>query len=134
MLAVGESEHIGGDYFVKTWKDLVAEARREVTLRVVQEVKEKFDMGEAFILIDVREPDEYQKGHIPGSTNVPRGVLEMTVEEHIQDPQKQIILHCMGGGRSAVAAQSLRQMGYQNVASMEGGFRAWAQSGYPVES
>ena len=119
---------------MKTWKDLVAEARREVTLRVVQEVKEKFDMGEAFILIDVREPDEYQKGHIPGSTNVPRGVLEMTVEEHIQDPQKQIILHCMGGGRSAVAAQSLRQMGYQNVASMEGGFRAWAQSGYPVES
>lgn len=118
---------------MKTWKEQVVEAKREIALLQVRDVKEKFDAAEDFILIDVREPDEHQKGHIPESANVPRGVLEMTLEDNVKDPQKQIILHCAGGGRSAVAAQSLKQMGYQNVASMEGGFRAWMESGYPVE-
>jgi len=117
---------------VKTWKECVAEAKREVALLSVKEVKEKVDQEEALILIDVREPEEYQKGHIPGVVNVPRGVLEMTVEEKIADPAAQIVLHCAGGGRSAMAALALKKMGYQNVASMEGGFNVWAQSGFPT--
>jgi len=119
---------------MKKWKDLVSEARQAVALLQVNEVKEMFDTGEDFVLIDVRESDEYKKGAIPDGYSVPRGILEMTVEEQIPDITKQIVLHCMGGGRSAMAALSLKNMGYQNVASMEGGFRAWAQAGYPVKS
>jgi len=118
---------------MKTWKDLVGEAKKGVKLLQVKEVKEKFDAGEDFILIDVREPEEHQKGRIPKSVLVPRGVLEMTVEQEIKDPKRQLILHCAGGGRSAVAAESLKKMGYENVASMEGGFEGWLRSGYPVE-
>lgn len=117
---------------MKTWKECVAEAKREVVLLSVKEVKEKFDQKEKLVLIDVREPEEYQRGHIPGGVNVPRGVLEMTVEEEIRDPATQIILHCASGGRSAVAALTLKKMGYQNVASMEGGFKAWVQLGFPT--
>jgi len=117
---------------MKAWKDLVAEAKQEVTLLQVRDVQAKIELGEAFVLLDVREPDEYQKGHIPNGVNVPRGVLEMTVEDNLKDPTTWIVLHCAGGGRSAVAAQSLKRMGYQNVASMEGGMRAWTQAGFPV--
>jgi len=118
---------------MKRWRDLVSEARQAVKLLEVHDVKEMIDTGDDFVLIDVRESEEYQKGSIPGGRSIPRGLLEMTVEEEIPDTSKQIVLHCMGGGRSAMAALSLKNMGYQNVASMEGGFRAWAQAGYPVK-
>ncbi len=118
---------------MKTWKDLVGEAKKEVMLFQVKEVKELFDLGEDFILIDVREPDEFHKGRIPRSMLAPRGILEMMVEQNIKDLKKQIILHCAGGGRSAVAALSLKEMGYERVASMEGGFDSWVKAGYPVE-
>ncbi len=118
---------------MKGWKDLVGEAKKEVPLLQVQEVKGKLDAGEEFLLIDVREADEYQKGRIPNGISMPRGVLEMRVEQHVKDSKKQLILHCAGGGRSAVAAQSLKKMGYENVASMEGGFDGWCRAGYPVE-
>jgi len=119
---------------MKKWKDLVSEARQAVQLLQVNEVKAMMDTGDDFILIDVRESDEYQKGAIPDGCSIPRGILEMTVEEQIPDTTKQIVLHCMGGGRSAMAALSLKNMGYQHVASMEGGFRAWVQAGYPIKS
>jgi len=119
---------------MKRWKELVSEARQTVKILQVGEVKEMMDTGEDFVLIDVRESDEYQKGSIPEGYSVPRGILEMTVEEQVPDCTKQIVLHCTAGGRSAMAALSLKNMGYQNVASMEGGFRAWAQAGYPVKS
>ncbi len=118
---------------MKTWKDLVGEAKKEVRLYQVKEVKELLDLGEDVILIDVREPDEFQKGRIPKSMLAPRGVLEMVVEQSIKDPKKQLILHCAGGGRSAVAALSLKKMGYERVASMEGGFDGWVRAGYPIE-
>jgi len=118
---------------MKKWKDLVSEARQAVRLLQVGDVKEMFNTGEDFVLIDVRESEEYQKGAIPNGHSIPRGILEMTIEEQIPDTTKQIVLHCMGGGRSAMAALSLKNMGYQNVASMEGGLRAWAQAGYPIK-
>lgn len=118
---------------MKSWKDLVSEAKREVKLLQVKDVKAMRDEKGDFVLIDVREQDEYRKGHIPGAVFIPRGILEMTVEENLPDKTKQIVAHCMAGGRSAMAAQSLKKMGYENVASMEGGFRAWVHAGYPVE-
>lgn len=118
---------------MKMWRDLVAEAKREISLLQIKDVKEKLDQGEELTLIDVREPDEQQKGRLPKSVPIPRGILEMTMERHFKDPAKPIVLYCAGGGRSAVAAQALKKMGYENVASMEGGFDGWAQAGLPIE-
>ncbi|MFQ5950149.1 MAG: rhodanese-like domain-containing protein [Nitrospiria bacterium] len=114
-------------------KDLIAEAKQEISLLQVKDVKDKLDGGEEFTLIDVREPQEVQQGRIQKSISIPRGVLEMTVEQHFRDPMNKIILYCAGGGRSALAAQVLKKMGYENVASMEGGFEGWKRSGFPTE-
>jgi len=119
---------------MKTWRELVHEAKQEIGLLQVGEVKEKMDQQDNFLLIDVRELEEHQKGRIPEAALIPRGVLEMTIEQRVQDKTKLIILHCAGGGRSAVAAQSLKKMGYENVASMEGGFGEWIRAGYPIET
>lgn len=94
----------------------------------------KQQRGEAFVLIDVRQEDEYRQARIPFAVNMPRGFLEAEILKHISDPQAQIICHCGGGGRSALAAQTLQQMGFRNVASMAGGLRAWKALGLPVDS
>ena len=91
----------------KTWKDIVLEAKKEVTLLQPSEVKTKLEQATDLILIDVREKDEYDQGHLPKSFHVPRGVLEITVEKNLRDPQTELILYCAGGGRSAVAARAL---------------------------
>ncbi len=118
---------------MKMWRDLVAEAKREVPLLQVKDVYEKLNKGDAFTLIDVREADEYKGGRLPKSLNIPRGILEMEMERHFKDPTQPFILYCAAGGRSAVAAQMLKKMGYENVSSMEGGFEAWKRLGLPVE-
>ncbi|MFQ5779452.1 MAG: rhodanese-like domain-containing protein [Nitrospiria bacterium] len=118
---------------MKMWKDMVSEAKREISLLQVKDVKEKLDRGEEFILVDVRESEEVQQGRIQKSISIPRGVLEMTMEQQLKDRVKPIVLYCAGGGRSALAAHALKIMGYENVASMEGGFGGWKQSGLPVE-
>jgi rhodanese-related sulfurtransferase len=117
---------------MKGWKDLVSEAKQEVALLQVGEVHAMLEKKAEFLLIDVREQDEYRQGHIPEGVSIPRGILEGTVERKISDRTQKIVLHCAGGGRSAVAAQSLKKMGYENVASMEGGFGAWVRAGYPL--
>jgi len=116
-----------------TWKDIVAEAKKGIALLQPAEVKTRLDQPSEVILIDVREKEEFDQGHLPKSFHVARGVLEMTLEKNLRDTQREIILYCAGGGRSAVAAQALKRMGYQNVASMEGGFEGWKRSGYPTE-
>lgn len=118
---------------MKMWRDLVADAKRDVTLLQIKDVKEKLDAGEDFILVDVREPDEVQGGRLPKSVHVPRGILEMTMERNVKDPAKPIVLYCAAGGRSAMAAQMLKKMGYESVASMEGGFEGWKRLGLPTE-
>jgi molybdopterin/thiamine biosynthesis adenylyltransferase/rhodanese-related sulfurtransferase len=80
-------------------------------------------------LIDVREQDEYVQGYIPGATWIPRGFLEMRIEDAVPDRSAKVILYCAGGNRSALAARSLRELGYTNVISMAGGFSAWKSSG-----
>lgn len=87
--------------------------------------------GDGSIVIDVREQNEYVQGYIPGATWVPRGFLEVRIEETVPARERPIVLYCAGGTRSALAARSLREMGYTNVKSMAGGFGAWKRSGYP---
>jgi len=116
-----------------SWNEMMKSAKQEITLLQVGDVKDKLGSDDDFALIDCREKDEVDKGRIPKSIFIPRGVLEMTVERHFPDRDKAIILYCAGGGRSAMAAHTLKQMGYNNVSSMEGGFGAWRQLELPVE-
>ena len=83
-------------------------------------------------VIDVREPNEWNLGHAAGALHLPRGILESNIEAAVPR-ERPIVLYCASGNRSALAADTLQQMGYQKVASMAGGFRDWAGTGGPVE-
>ena len=113
---------------------LVEDAKKRVKECTVAEVKQKLDRGESFHLIDVREDHEYAKDHAKGARHLGRGILERDIETAIPDKDAPIILYCGGGFRSALAADSLRQMGYRNVISMDGGIRGWREAGYPLET
>jgi sulfur-carrier protein adenylyltransferase/sulfurtransferase len=85
------------------------------------------------VVIDVREQDEYAQGYIPGSRWIPRGFLEVRIEDAVPDRGQAIILYCAGGARSALSARSLRELGYTGVESLEGGFTAWKRAGQPFD-
>jgi phage shock protein E len=90
-------------------------------------------LGGGAVLIDVRQSDEFAKGHVKGATPLSKGVIELRIEETVPDVATPIICYCGGGSRSALAADSLQKMGYMNVASMAGGFKAWKDAGLPTE-
>jgi rhodanese-related sulfurtransferase len=121
----------------KTFQQLADEAKdriREMTPHEVAQklLSEPLQSGH-WVLIDVRENDEFREGHIPGAHGIGRGVLEYHIAEVVPDTDTEIVLYCRGGNRSALAADSLQEMGYSNVISMSGGFREWAQDvGRPI--
>ncbi len=112
---------------------IASDAKQHVRECVVEDVKRRLDAGESFHLVDVREESEYAKGHLPGALHLGKGVIERDVENAIPDPHAGIVLYCGGGYRSALAAENLQRMGYDNVISMDGGFRGWKEAGYPIE-
>jgi molybdopterin/thiamine biosynthesis adenylyltransferase/rhodanese-related sulfurtransferase len=85
------------------------------------------------VLVDVREGEEWAQGHVPGAVFIPRGFLELRVEEKVPDKSAEVIVYCAGGTRSAFAAKTLQDLGYTNVASMAGGFGRWKEAGHPIE-
>jgi phage shock protein E len=87
---------------------------------------------ERAVIIDVREREEFQRGHIPGAINLPKGTIELEIEKRAPDPDVEIITYCGGGNRSAIVAENLQRMGYTRIKSVEGGFRAWLEAGLPV--
>jgi rhodanese-related sulfurtransferase len=113
------------------YEKLVADAKKNVTEISPEEAAKKFQEHEA-VIIDVREKDEYDEDHIPNAINLSRGTLEFDIEEAVPNPDTTVIVHCGGGGRSALAAVSLQKMGYKNVRSMSGGFKAWKAAGLPT--
>ena len=113
------------------FEKLVADAKRNIQEISLQETAAALERGDT-LLIDVRDPDERQEGHIPGAKNFSRGTVELEIEEAAPDLSTPIITHCGGGGRSALAAESLQRMGYTNVKSMAGGFKAWKAAGLPT--
>lgn len=115
-----------------TAKDLVAEAKKDITVVDVAAAKGIFDKGGA-IFLDCREPKEFKSGHIPGAMNIPRGLLEFKIGKKISDKNKEIVIYCKKGGRGCLAAFNLVRMGYKNVKNLDGGWKAWAKSGNPVE-
>lgn len=131
---------------VKSSQQLVAEAKDLVVEISVLELAQRMDENE-LVIIDVREPDEFLAGHIEASINYPRGVLEMKIHNHpcaCNELNAQaaleklahlpIYLICRSGARSALAALSLKQMGFEEVYSIAGGFMAWAEQGLPVST
>jgi rhodanese-related sulfurtransferase len=111
---------------------LVDAARERIRECTIADVKRRLDAGERFHLIDVREQDEWARGHLPNATHLSKGVIERDVETAIPDRAADIVLYCGGGYRSALAADNLRLMGYTNVQSMDGGWREWTEAGYPT--
>jgi rhodanese-related sulfurtransferase len=110
---------------------LVTEAKKNITEISPQDAAAKLESGEA-VIVDVRDKDEWDEGHIPGAMHMSRGTIELDIEEKVPDPNAMIICHCGGGGRSALAAESLQKMGYKNVRSMAGGFKGWKAAGRPT--
>jgi len=111
---------------------LVNDAKTRVKQTTVSDVKRRKESGERFLLVDVREDNEWAKGHIPGAVHMGRGVIERDVEKQVPDPSTKLILYCGGGFRSVLVADSLQKMGYGNVESMDGGWRGWTEAGLPV--
>ena len=123
----------------RTASELVTEAKGRVENLSVEQVAAELDGGDA-VLVDLREADELEaSGRIPGSIHVPRGMLEFradptsTYHQEPFEPSRRIIVHCAAGGRSALAAATLQDMGYEHVAHLDGGFTAWKESGRPTE-
>jgi rhodanese-related sulfurtransferase len=112
---------------------LVDDAKSRIKQTIPQEVKARIDKGEAVLLVDTREDNEWEKGHISGAIHLGRGILERDIESRVPDKTKEIILYCGGGFRSALSADNLQKMGYKNVISMDGGWRMWKELGFPTE-
>jgi phage shock protein E len=115
------------------YQKLVTDAKKHVIEISPQDAAAKLNSGEV-VMVDVRDRDEWDEGHIPGATHMSRGTIEFDIEEKVPDPNAMIVCHCGGGGRSALAAKSLQEMGYKNVYSMAGGFKAWKTDGLPTTS
>jgi rhodanese-related sulfurtransferase len=119
--------------------DLVAAAKAQIENLDVEAVARELESGDA-VIVDLREPSELEAdGRIPGSVNIPRGMLEFAADPSTPyhqpelDPSKRVILHCAKGSRSALATRTLQEMGYENVAHLDGGFGAWKDAGKPVD-
>ena len=111
---------------------IVNDAKSRVKETNVDQVKQKLDRGEKFMLVDVREESEFAKDHLPGAIHLGKGVIERDIEARVPDLNAPLILYCGGGFRSALAADNLQKMGYTNVISMDGGVRGWREKDYPM--
>jgi rhodanese-related sulfurtransferase len=111
---------------------LVQDAKRRVKETNVADIKRRMDAGEKFLLVDVREDNEWAKGHLPGAVHMGKGIIERDIEQRVPDTGAKLILYCGGGFRSAIAGDNLQKMGYTNVESMDGGWRGWLEAGLPI--
>jgi rhodanese-related sulfurtransferase len=112
---------------------LVNDAKSRIREVTADETRERMQSGDAVRLIDVREDNEWDAGRAAGSTHLAKGIIERDIEATVPDKATELILYCGGGFRSALAADVLAQMGYTNVFSMAGGWKAWKDSGAPIE-
>ena len=112
---------------------IVNDAKKRVKETNVADVKRRRDGGEKFVLVDVREDNEWAAGHLPGAVHLGKGIIERDIEKTVPDTGAKIILYCGGGFRSALAADNLQKMGYTNVESMDGGWKGWNEAGFPTE-
>jgi len=111
---------------------LVNDAKARVKETNVEDVKRRMEAGEKFLLVDVREDNEWANGHVPTAVHMGRGIIERDIEASVPDTSTKMILYCGGGFRSALVADNLQKMGYTNVESMDGGWKGWLAAGLPT--
>jgi glyoxylase-like metal-dependent hydrolase (beta-lactamase superfamily II)/rhodanese-related sulfurtransferase len=117
----------------KTVAQMLAEAAASVTFMSLAELKSRVEAGDTeLIVLDVRERDAYETAHVPGARLLPRGQLELRVNEELPDPTRRIVTCCEFGRISTLAAATLRQMGFMRTVALDGGMKAWQEAGYPV--
>ena len=115
------------------FQKLVAEAKGKIGEISAEDARTEMAKNGA-VLIDVREADDWRAGHAEGAVHLSRGVIELEIEDAISDVKKPIICYCGGGSRSALVTESLQKMGYENVRSLAGGFRAWKEARLPTST
>jgi rhodanese-related sulfurtransferase len=113
--------------------NIVNDARSRIQECQIDDLKQRLDSGTEIKLIDVREESEFTAGHIPGAVWLGKGIIERDIEEKYPDSSVQLYLYCGGGYRSALAADNLQKMGYDNIISVDGGFRSWKEAGHAIE-
>lgn len=118
----------------QTYADLIASVRKSIRELSLDELKKRIEQKAPMTLIDVREKEEFRAGFIPGAVSLPRGFLEIQVEQKVPDKNAPVVLYCAGGTRSALAAKTLQELGYTNVESANPGFVRWKDLGYPMET
>ena len=112
---------------------LVGEARKTVQEIGIAQLQARLAKGEKFLLIDVREDNEWERGRIPGARHLGRGILERDIEKAVPAKATELVLYCGGGFRSALAGENLRKMGYTKVLSVWGGYKGWVDAGGAIE-
>jgi sulfur-carrier protein adenylyltransferase/sulfurtransferase len=117
---------------MKTLREMLAEARQVVPEEGPEDLARRLKSETPPVVIDVRDPDEFRDGHIEAATNISRGFLEFRVGTAVSDPTTPVVLYCQTGLRSVLAAKALKELGYQTVINLQGGYQKWAQSGLPV--
>ena len=115
-----------------TGKDFVKDAKTRIKEISLDEAKKELDAGKA-VFLDIRTAKEYKKGHLPKAVFMQRGLLEFKIAKKLPDKNAKVIVYCKTGGRSSLATDTLKKMGYTDVVSMAGGWVAWAKAGYPAE-
>src|SRR5580692_2525340 len=124
----GSGAEVRNGIAVPTFREMLAQAKAAVREVEPAEAEQEIADGHAVVL-DVREPDEYEQGALPGALHIPRGTLETSVEGRIPDKSSHVVVYCAGGTRSAFAAQTMQELGYTDVASVIGGFNRWKDEG-----
>ncbi len=112
---------------------LVAESKKRIKEITPQVLKDKIDNQDPLFLIDVREDYEWSSGHIPTAIHISKGIIERDIEKQIPNPQTSIVVYCSGGFRCALVADSLQNMGYTQVSSLESGLQGWIEAGYDIK-
>jgi sulfur-carrier protein adenylyltransferase/sulfurtransferase len=115
-----------------TYRELLQQVRSEISEIDATHARERIESGEP-VVVDVREQDEWDEGHIPGAVHVPRGHLESRIERLAPDTSRPVVVYCSAGNRSAFAAKTLTDLGYEDVVSLAGGFTDWKRNGFPVQ-
>jgi rhodanese-related sulfurtransferase len=112
---------------------IVNDAKSRVREFTIEEYGERLKRGERWVLVDVREDNEWAKSRIPGAVHLSKGVIERDIEARFPEKAEPLVLQCGGGFRSALVADNLQKMGYTNVVSLDGGIRGWQERGLPIE-
>jgi sulfur-carrier protein adenylyltransferase/sulfurtransferase len=114
------------------YRELLQQTRSEISEIDATHARERIESGEPVVL-DVREQDEWDEGHIPGAVHIPRGHLESRIERLAPDAARPVVVYCSQGNRSVFAAKTLEELGYEDVVSLAGGFTDWKRNGFPVQ-